>query len=247
MQKYIAVVNPKMDEDEITQLIRKGIAGAIFEISHQNYPVAMRLIDLVKKLSAKYHKPISLIQDVSGMTDPLDLTIGHRGGVNWVATDKPEHIKVIKGLNKLAGVIYKDRKIPKGLKVDSVMSDNFLDPDASVAGHSHGQIKHLITEHKDQALLDSLIHFVDHSHSSAIAVSDINLAKSLSHRRPKHKIIFAAKDNRLADASAIYWGVHPMYAGDDLLTNIRTNALAKKGDRIMDATQAKHITIHLVP
>jgi hypothetical protein len=58
MQKYIAVVNPKMDEDDITRLIRKGIAGALFEISHQNYPLAMHLIELIQRLSQKWRDRI---------------------------------------------------------------------------------------------------------------------------------------------------------------------------------------------
>src|SRR5581483_11291773 len=109
--------NPKMDEDEISRLIRKGIAGALFEISHQNYPVAMRLISLVKELARRFNKPASIIQDVSNMTDPLDLQIGLKSGAHWVATDKPEHIKLARGLNKLAHVIYKGRNLPRGVRV----------------------------------------------------------------------------------------------------------------------------------
>jgi pyruvate kinase len=246
MQKYIAVVNPRMDEDDIARLIRKGIAGAIFEISHQNYPVAMRLIDLVQKLAKKNNRPISIIQDVSNMQDPLDLEVGLRAGVHWVATSQPEHVKLVRGLNKLAGVIYKNRNLPKGVLIDSVMSSDFLDPDAEIYGQSQGQIKHLVTDHKNQKLLDALLHLAQESHTKALAVSDLELAKSISQRRPMQKIIFVAGNDAEASKGSLYWGVHPMYPTSDTQSAIRNSHLVKKGERILDATRGKHVTIHLV-
>jgi len=246
MQKYIAVVNPSMDEDEITRLIRKGIAGALFEISHQNYPVAMRLIDLVQKLSKKYHKPISLIQDVSEMEDPLDLEVGLKSGVHWVASDKEQHMKMAKGLNKLAGLIFKGRKLPKGIQVDSVMADNFVDPDAQVLGQPHNQIKHFTAEHKNQPLLDTLLHLAHQADTHAIAVSDLGLAKALSMRRPKRKILFVPENPDHASRAAIYWGVYPVFAGPNAFASARNQELVRQGQRVMDATTPKHITVHMV-
>src|SRR6185436_3071863 len=122
MQKYIAVVNPKMDDDEISRLIAKDIAGALFQISHQNYPLAAQLIAKVKRLSLHHNKPISIIQDISGMDDDLDLEFGMKSGADWVVTDNEKHLKMAKGLNKLAQIIYKGRNLPKGIRVDSVMA-----------------------------------------------------------------------------------------------------------------------------
>lgn len=235
-----------MDEDDIAKLIRQGVAGAIFEISHQNYPVAMRLIDLVQKLARKYNRPVSLIQDVSGMQDPLDLQIGARGGVHWVATDNPEHVKLARGLNKLAGIIYKDRKLPKGMTVDSVMSSDFVDPDAEIAGHARGQIKHLIVEHKDQKLLDALSHIASHACAAGIAVQDLGLAQGLSHRRVGQKIIFAPKTDTAASKAAIYWGVHPVFGQTDIIGAIKNANILSRGSRMLDATQPRHITIHTI-
>lgn len=245
MQKYIAVVNPKMDEDEITRLIRKGIAGALFEISHQNYPVAMRLIDLVQKLSRKYNHPISLIQDVSNMQDPLDLAVGAKSGAHWVATDKEEHLKQIKGLNKLAGIIFKNKKLPKGFRVDSVMASDFLDPDAEIPNSSSGQIKHLITEHAHQKLVDTLSALSEHSHAAGIAVSDLDLARALSHRRFK-KTIFVTDKDALANKAAIYWGVHPVLGKSDTTSSAKNSGLFRRGERFLDASDRRHIAIHVV-
>src|SRR5437762_558259 len=84
--------------------VAKGGAGALFSINNQNYSLAAKLIRQVKDLSKKHNRPVSIIQDVSDMTDPLDLEFGLRTGVDWVATDNAEHLKMTKGLNKLAGL-----------------------------------------------------------------------------------------------------------------------------------------------
>ncbi len=263
MQKYIAVVNPRMDDDEISHLIGKGIAGALFEISHQNYPLAAKMIRQIKELSRKHNRPVSIIQDVSEMTDPLDLQFGLRSGAHWVASDNAEHLKMAKGLNKLAGLIFKGRNMPKGLRVDSVMADGFLDPDAQVLGRQGGQtrlprrfddyypmhggqVKHLISEHQNQAILDSLIHIAGHAGAAAIAVSDLDMAKALSFRRPSKKIIFAPKDQALVAKGSIYWGVHPVYVGNNLVSSLKNMELVKKGQRVLDATDVKHVMIHLI-
>src|ERR1041385_5136217 len=117
MQKYIAVVNHRLDNDEISQLIAKDFAGALFQISHGNYPLAAKLIAQIKEISRQHQRPISLIQDVSNMTNPLDLEFGLASGVDWVATDQEDHVKMAKGLDKLAHVIFKGRNLPKGIRV----------------------------------------------------------------------------------------------------------------------------------
>ena len=242
--KYIAVVNQKMDEDEIEGLIRKGIAGAIFEIAHQNYHGAARLIELIKKLARKYNRPISIMQDISNMQDPLDLQFGLKAGTHWVASDKEEHMKLARGLDKLAGLVFKGRNLPKGVRVDSVIADTFMDPDAQILGG--GQLKHLTTDHKDQSILDSLLEIANSSDSSAVAVSDHGLARALSYRRPRSKIIFAPSNPEHASRAAIYWGVHPLFAKNDLAASLKMAGLADPGQRVVDATDAKHVTIHLV-
>jgi len=247
MQKYIAVVNPRMDDDEIGHLIAKDIAGALFEISHQNYPLAAKIIRQVKELSQLHNRPVSILQDISSMEDPMDLEFGMQTGADWFVTDKEDHLKMARGLNKLAHVIYKGRNLPKGIRVDSVMADSFLDPDAEVLGQKFGQIKHMISEHPNQKVLDSLINFAHNSDSSSIAVSDIDLAKNLSWRRPHQKIIFAPKNHAHASKAAIYWGVHPIYAGKDLVTSMKSRKLTHPGQRVVDATNVKHVAIHLVP
>ena len=247
MQKYIAIVHPRMDDDEISKLIAKDMAGALFQISHQNYPLASKLIEQVKRLSHKHHRPISLIQDISGMDDDLDLQFGLKSGADWVVTDTEDHLKLAKGLDKLAKVIYKGRNLPKSVRVDSVMADSFLDPDAEVIGHKAGQIKHMISPHKDQHILDTLLDISHHAGAKSIAVSDLDLAKSLSWRRPNKKIIFVPKNHDLARRAAIYWGVHPVYFGTDLSSTLKHAKIAVKGDRVVDAMDAKHVAIHLVP
>ena len=246
MQKYIAVVNPRMDDDEISHLIGKGIAGALFQISHQNYALAAKMIKQVKDLAGKNNRPISIIQDTSEMTDPLDMQFGMKSGVDWVASDKPEHVKMARGLNKLAGVIYKGRNLPKGLKVDSVMAEGFFDPDAQVLGQKDGQIRHIISEHQDQVLLDSLMHFATHAGASAIAVSDLDLARSLSWRRPDQKIIFAPQDRSLAAKGALYWGVHPVFFANNLSSTLLDAKVTHNQERILDARDPKHVTISLL-
>jgi pyruvate kinase len=242
MQKYIAVVNPSMDEDEISHLITKGVAGALFAISHGNYPGAARMIGQIQELSRKHGRPVSIIQDVSDMENPMDLDFGKRLGAHFVATDKPEHVKLIRGLNKLASVIYKGRQLPKGLRVDSVMDKNFIDPDAEIMGHSKG-IKHLLTEHPNQALLDSILHIGHHADTHSVAVSDLGLAQALSYRRPNKKIIFAPDDESQAARGALYWGVHPVFHNGDLMQSLRTLKLTKKGQKLVDARDIKHVNI----
>jgi|GEM_PF-6773688 pyruvate kinase len=246
MQKYIAVVNPRMDDDEISHLIAKDIAGALFEISHQNYPLAAKLIRQIKELARRQKRPVSIIQDVSAMNNPLDLEFGLRNGVDWIASNREADLKRARGLDKLAGIIFKGRNIPKGIRVDSVMAANFMDPDAQVVGHKSGSIKHLISQHADQALLDSLIHVGGHAGATHIAVGDLDLAKALSWRRPNKKIVFAPQDHSQAARAGILWGVHPIFAGKDLSSSLKNVGLAKKGDRIVDATNIKHVAIHLV-
>lgn len=242
MQKYIAVVNPKMDEDEISRLIRKGIAGALFEISHQNYPVAIRLINLIQELAKRFNKPISIIQDTSNMTDPLDMEVGFKSGVHWVATDKSEHVKLARGLNKLAHIIYKGRNLPKSARVDSIMDHNFIDPDASVSDGA--EIRHLIFEHPKQALLDTLSSVASQAKASAVAVSDLDLARALSHRRPVHKTIFVHPNDRLASVAALYHGVHPVFGQG--AADIKKSGIIRKGERLLDATNVEHVTIHKI-
>ncbi len=246
MQKYIAVVHPRMDDDEISALIAKGVAGALFSISHDNYPMALKLIQQVKTLSRKHNRPVSLIQDVSSMEDPIDLELGVKSGVDWILTDNHEHMKQARGLNKLIGLIHKGRNLPKKVKVDSVMSDLFADPDAQVIGHKAGQIRHLITPHTKQRILDSIMHFAPHTNSSLIAVSDFNLAKALSWRRTGNKIVFAPQDHNLAAKASIYSGIYPVYAGSDLPATLKGADLAKTGDRYMDATDPLHVSVHFV-
>ncbi len=236
-----------MDDDEISSLIAKDIAGALFEISHQNYPLAAKIIRQIKEQSALHNRPISIIQDVSNMEDPLDLQFGLRSGVDWVATDRPEHVRLSKGFNKLPGVIFKGRDLPKRLRVDSVMADGFLDPDAEVIGMQNGQIKHLISEHPDQRVLDALADILSYAATSAIAVSDLDLAKALSFRRASKKIFFAPKDKSAAARGGIYWGVYPIYMGNDLISSLKNTRFVKKGERMVDATNIKHVAIHSIP
>ncbi|HYC79837.1 MAG TPA: hypothetical protein VEC17_02325 [Candidatus Binatia bacterium] len=245
MQKYISVVNPRMDDDDISQLIAKGVAGILFSISHQNYTYALKLIQQVKELSRKYHRPISIIQDVSKMDDPMEMEIGVKGGVHWIATDNHEHMKMARGLNKLIGVINKGRNIKKNVKVDSVMSDLFLDPDAQVL-NSRSQIRHLLTSHPKQNILEMISHFAEHSETPIIAASDLDLAKALAWRRAKNKIVYAPEDHRLAEKAAIYRNIHPIYKTGDLLGSLKDQGFVKKGDRFMNATDPRHIEIMLV-
>ncbi|MBX4191684.1 MAG: hypothetical protein KW804_02715 [Candidatus Doudnabacteria bacterium] len=247
MQKYIAVINPRMDDDEISRFIAKDIAGALFQISHQNFALANKMIRQVQDLSKIHKRPISIIQDVSEMEDPMELEFGMKSGADWIVTDNEDHLKMAKGLDKLAKIIFKGRNLPKGIRVDSVMSDSFLDPDAQIMGKEKGQIKHLISEHSDQKILDSLLDMTHHAGAQGIAVADLDIAKALSWRRPKKKIIFAPKDQNQARKAAIYWGVHPIYRGKDIVSSIKNVELMKRGERVLDASDPKHVTIHLIP
>jgi pyruvate kinase len=236
-----------MDDDEISELIAKDIAGALFQISHENFALASKLIEQVKKLSHLHQRPVSIIQDLSGMTDPLDLEFGLKSGADWVVTDQAEHAKMAKGLHKLAHVIFKGRNLPKDIRVDSVMADSFMDHDAEVIGKNAGQIKHIIQPHKNQGILDAVMDIASHAGSSAIAVSDLDLAKALSMRRPDKKIIFAPTDHNHARRGAIYKSVHPIYMGHDLVSSIRNAKMMSKGERVVDAMDPKHVAIHLIP
>lgn len=238
MQKYIAVVSPKTDKDEISRMIESGVSAAIFSISHQNYGLAARLISDIQSLSKKFNRPVSMIQDTSEVTDPMDLELGVKSGIDWLATSNPTHIKFAKKFNKTMPIIFKGRNLPKGVRVDSIMDRSFVDPDAVIKGPGSWQIKHLTTDHPKQSLLDSLLHMANSADTSTIAVSDLDLAKTLSWRRPVQKIVFAPKDRKQASRAALYWGVHPVFG--------HYNHLIKKGERVLDATNAKHIAIHLV-
>ncbi len=233
-----------MEKDELSSLIAKGVAGALFEISHQNYPAAARLVANIKELARKHNRPVSIIQDLSEMQDPLDLHFGMRTGVHWVASHDANHLKIAKGLSKLAGLIYKGRNLPKDVKVDSVMADNFMDPDAEIAGI--GQVKHLTVEHKNQALLDSLLHMAKNSDASGIVVSDIDLAKALAFRRSGKKIILAPKNNSEAEKASIYPGIHPLFVSKDLASNLLYSKAIDPNERVLDARDIKHVAINMV-
>ncbi|HTL39643.1 MAG TPA: hypothetical protein VL306_02425 [Methylomirabilota bacterium] len=244
MQKYIAVVNPKMDDDQISKLIAQDIAGAIFSISHQNYPLAAKLIHQVKKLSRKHNRPISLIQDATDMLDPLDLEFGMRNGIDWVVLADPKYVKDAWKLNKKIPIIWKGKNIPKNVKVDSLMTESIADPDAVVEGW--GQIKHQISPHVKQKVLESIKHISDHAAASAIAVSDLEHAKTLSAMRPKQKIVYAPKNPEQAAKASIYWGVHPMFSHNNLHSHLKNRQLLKAGERYLDARNVKHVSINLV-
>jgi hypothetical protein len=155
-------------------------------------------------------------------------------------------MKMARGLNKLIGLISKGRNLPKSVKVDSVMSDIFADPDAEILGSDSGQIRHLTTQHRKQHLLDSIAHFADNCGSAAVVVNDLDLAKALSWRRVRNKIVYAPEDHNLAAQASLFKGVHPVYFSHDLGATLKDIGLVKKGDRIMDATEPKHVAIHLV-
>lgn len=241
MQKFIAVVNQKMDEDEISKLLRAGVSGAIFSISHQNYPAAARLVELVQSLARKYNCHVSIIQDVSDMENPLDLEFGNRIGAHWMMTDKPEHVKLSNGLNKLAKVIYKGQSLPNDVRIDGIMSNGFIDPDVSTLDKKM-QIKHILFPHEKQSILDSLIDIAHHSKLGAIAVSDLDHAKGLVWRRPnKIKIVYAPANRSLADQASIYPRIHTVYGGGNVVKDIKSSGLMGKKDKVLDATDINHV------
>src|SRR3989344_4426849 len=244
MQKYIAVINPRMDQDEIARVITKDIAGALFSISHQNYPMAAKLMAQVKALSKKQNRPISLIQDVSGMTDPLDMEFGLKSGVDWLVVGDPEQAKMAKKLNKNIPIIWKAGKFPKDAGVDSILHAKLEDPDAEVAGIGH--IKHRVSLHVKQKILESIKHMAQHTNASAIAVSDLGEAKALSAMRPVQKIILHPKNEFHAHQASIYWGVHPIFPQSNLQATLKNRQLVTKGKRFIDATKIKHVTINSV-
>ncbi|OGE87935.1 MAG: hypothetical protein A3J07_00060 [Candidatus Doudnabacteria bacterium RIFCSPLOWO2_02_FULL_49_13] len=237
MQKYIAVVNPKMGEDEISSLISQDIAGALFEISHQKYALAAQLIRQVKDLSRKYHHPVSLIQDASGATDPLALELGIKAGADWVVVDTSEQVRLAKKFNKSVPLIWKGRALPKNLPIDAIMHKDLIDADARV-GNSF--IKHKVSPHVKQRIFDAISHLAHQANAQAVAVSDIQTARAMSAQRPAHKIIFAPKNSDHAPQAAIYWGVHPVFHRRNF------HSVLKKGDRYVDATNEKHVTINTV-
>ena len=244
MQKYIAVVNPKMDDDQISRLIAQDVAGAIFSISHQNYPLAAKLIRQVKKLSLKHNRPVSVIQDATDMLDPLDLEFGIRNGVDWVVVADPKYVNLARKLNKKMPVIWKGKKLPKNIPVDSIMSESIDDADATVEGW--GQIKHQPSPHVKQQVLETIRHIGDQAQTSAIAVSDLYTAKALSAMRSNQKIVYAPKDPALAPQGSIFWGVHPVFQQNNLHSHLKNRQLLKRGDRYLDARNTKHVTINLV-
>ena len=241
MQKYIAIVNPRMDNDEISRLIAQDIAGALFQINHQNYALAAKLVQQVKDLSRKQNKPVSVIQDVSEMLDPLDLEFGIRNGIDWVVVGDPAHIRLARRFNKSIPIIWKGQKLPHNLGLDSIMTKSISDPDAQIQD-SPWQIQHQVRPHVKEKILAAIRDMADHSHSSAIAVSDLEEAKTLSAMRPKQKIIYAPKDKTWAPRASIFRGVHPVFAHGDL----RSRQLVRQGERYVDATDGKHVTIRLI-
>ena len=244
MKKYIAVVNPKMDDDQISKLIAQDIAGAILSISHQNYPLAVQLIAQVKRLSLKHDRPISLIQDATDMLDPLDLEFGMRNGIDWLVVADPKYVNLARKYNKKIPVIWKGKNLPKNLRVDSIMIETISDPDATVEGW--GQIKHQVSPHVKQQILDTIRHIGQQAQTSAIAVSDLEEAKALSAMRPDQKIVYAPKDPTLAPRGAIYWGVHLVFERKNFMAALNNRDLVKKGQRVLDARDTRHVAIHLV-
>ncbi len=236
MQKYIAVVNPKMGKDEISSLISQDIAGALFNISHKNYALAAKLIKQVKDLSRKYNKPVSLIQDATGEDDLLGLELGIKSGVDWLIVNSEKQANLAKKFKKSLPLIWKG-KLPKHIKVDAVMDKGLQDADAK-AGNL--LMKHRVSPHVKQRVFDAIGHIASQANATAVAVSDIHSAKAMSAMRPKHKIIFAPKDSAHASKAAIYWGVHPVFHRKNF------HSVLKRGERYVDATDEKHVVINSV-
>ncbi len=190
------------------------------------------------------NRPVSVIQDASAMLDPMDMQFGMRNGIDWVVVSTPEQVRLARKFGKKIPVIWKGKKLPKNLSVDSIMDQSIQDPDATVIGGHH--LKHRISPHLKHRIMESIKHIAQHSNASAIAVSDLDEAKSLSSMRPAVKIIFAPRDGELAARASILWGVHPVFSSKNLHSTLKNRQLVRKGERFVDATNSKHVTINSV-
>ena len=71
-------------------------------------------------------------------------------------------------------------------------------------------------------------------------------AKRLSKLRPYQKIIFATSDSNEAGIASIWWGVQPVIDDGNLFSKLKHQNLIKKGERIINANDAKHIEVKTV-
>lgn len=240
MPKNIVSIKPSVGESDLRKLLSKKVAAVIFSIEHQNYGALTRMVERVRAIGHEFKRPISTILDISDMEDDLDLNFGIRNKVDWIITDKLPHLKQIRNLSKSVGIIYKGRDLPKDVKVDSISGFSFIDPDA-VLGKSSLQIKHLVIPHAKQTLLDSLIDIAIHGDLAAIVVSDLELAKGLIWRRPKLKVIYSPQNSSDVAKAALYGGIEPIFAGQDICGDLKASGLINKNEKVLDATDIAHV------
>jgi pyruvate kinase len=252
MQKHIAVVGPQTEEDELGNLVAKGMSAALFEVAHQNYPMAAKIISMVKELGKKSGRPIGLLQDISNMTDPLDLEFGLKSGVDWVVVSDQNQgnaaLSMGKKLGKITPVIYKNKLNTDMGGFESLMyRPEMEEADAKVLGcEENWVVYHTLKPNNKTFAIDSILDFANQVEAEAIIVSDLDMSKRLSKLRPEQKIIFATDNPAQAGVASIWWGVHPVLQDKDLYSRLRHSNLVTKGQRFIDAADSRHVNIQMM-
>ncbi len=236
-KRYIPIV-AKIETPEalknIDQIIRASDVIMIargdlaLNINQSLVPIAQK--NIVKKC-LHYNRPVIVA------TQMLDSMIHNprptRAEISDVANAVIDHVDCVMLSGESAFGAYPVKTVETMAQICESTEESPLDDYHHSSHLEHETDKELIKAH-------NLIHFGVHAQINALIVSDLVLARGLSHFRPGFKIILATANEHEAKMASVLWGVSGVVVKGNTHGVLKHHELVKSGDRIMDGTRAHH-------
>ncbi len=236
-KRYISIV-AKIETPEALKNIDKIIEASdvimvargdlALNISQELVPLAQK--NIVKKC-LHYNRPVIVA------TQMLDSMIHNprptRAEISDVANAVLDHVDCVMLSGESAFGDYPVKTVETMAQICEQTEKSPLDHYHHSSHLEHEADKQLIKVH-------NLIHFGVHAQINALIVSDLGLARGLSHFRPGFQVILAANNEHEAKMAGVLWGVAAVMVKANIHGVLKHHDLVKPGDRIMDATKAHH-------